>query len=126
VVEATDNFDAKYLVNDLSVQTGVGLSHGGILEFAGQAITIVPGISCCYCCVFTEPPPGGVADTCSFAGILGAVAGVIGSIQETETIKYLIGSGKLLTNSLLTFDALAMQFRKIPVRIKADCMCSNI
>jgi molybdopterin/thiamine biosynthesis adenylyltransferase len=126
VVEATDNFNTKFLVNDLCVQAGVGLSHGGILEYTGQAMTILPGISCCYRCVFTEPPPADIADKCSNAGVLGAVAGVIGSLQATETLKYLTGYGQLLTDSLLTFDAVTMQFRKVPVRKNGDCMCSQV
>lgn len=125
VVEATDNFAAKFLVNDLCVQLNVPFSHGGILEFTGQALTVLPKESCCYRCVFTNPPSRQVAEKCSQAGVLGAVAGVIGSLQAAETLKYLTGSGELLTNTLLTYDALAVQFRRVRVRKQLHCCCAR-
>ncbi len=121
VIEATDNFAAKFLVNDLCAALGVPFSHGGVLAFNGQTMTVLPGKSCCYRCVFPAPPPPDVARACSVAGIFGAVAGVIGSIQATETLKYLTGSGSLLTDRLLTFDALKMSFRTVALHRRADC-----
>lgn len=125
VVEATDNFEAKFLVNDLCVAENVPFSHGGILEFTGQTMTVVPGSSSCYRCVFTEQPPAAIAEKCSKAGVLGAVAGVIGSIQAAEAVKFLLGCGELLTDVLLTMDALGMRFRRVPILKRADCTCSG-
>lgn len=121
VVDGTDNFSAKFLVNDACVLAGIPFSHGGVLRFAGQAMTIVPGESACYRCVFRQPPPEDAVSSCSEAGILGAIAGILGTIQATEALKFLAGTGKLLVNTLLTFDALAMDFRKVPLSRQDDC-----
>ncbi len=101
-------------------------SHTGILTFYGQLITILPGQSACYRCFFNAPPPAGVVPSCSQAGVLGVLAGVIGSLQATEAIKYLLGLEKLLTNTLLTYDALAMDFRAVKLSRNPDCpLCSE-
>jgi len=121
IVDGTDNFSAKFLINDLAVLTGKPLVHGGILRFSGQVITIVPGQSACYRCIFREPPPAGAIPTCSEAGVLGVIAGVIGSIQATEVLKFLLGKGELLTNHLLTYDALTVLIRKVGVRKNPRC-----
>lgn len=121
VVEGTDNFPAKFLVNDACVLAGIPFSHGGVLRFAGQAMTILPGKSACYRCVFRQPPPEDAVSSCSQAGILGAIAGMLGTIQAAETLKFITGTGQLLTDSLLTFDAMAMDFRKIPLTRQEDC-----
>lgn len=120
VVDGTDNFAAKFLVNDACVLTGVPFSHAGILRFEGQAMTVVPGRPAgggpqgrCYRCLFREPPPPGAVPSCADAGVLGAIAGVLGTLQATETLKYLLGKGDLLVDRLLIFDALAMRFREI-------------
>ena len=84
-------------------------------------MTIVPGISACYRCVFRQPPPEDAVSSCSEAGILGAIAGILGTIQATEVLKYITGTGQLLTDTLLTFDALAMDFRKIPLSRQEEC-----
>lgn len=120
VIDATDNFDSKFFINDTCVKIGVPFSHAGVLQFHGQTTTVVPKKSACYRCVFCRPPQNAL-ETCSEAGILGPVAGVIGSIQATEAIKYLIGAGDLLVNQLLTYDALSMNFRKIETRKNPDC-----
>jgi molybdopterin/thiamine biosynthesis adenylyltransferase len=121
VVDATDNFPARFLINDTCVRLGIPYSHGGVLRFLGQAITVLPHSSPCYRCIFPEPPPDEVAAACCRDGILGVVPGVIGSIQATEAIKYLTGVGDLLTGRLLTFDALRMRFREVPVRMNPRC-----
>jgi len=121
VVDGTDNFPAKFLVNDACVLAGVPFSHGGVLRFAGQAMTVLPKDSACYRCVFRQPPPEDAVSSCSEAGILGAIAGILGTIQAAEALKFITGTGRLLTNTLLTFDALAMDFRKIPLSRQEDC-----
>ena len=117
VVDATDNFESKYLIAEVCHAAGKPYSHAGILRFFGQTITVLPGQTACYRCVFTDPPP----PPATVAGPLGAVPGVIGTIQAAEAIKFVVGAGRLLTNRLLTFDALTMQFREIPVRRNPTC-----
>ena len=112
VVDGSDNFPTKFLVNDACVIAGVPFSHAGILRFEGQAMTIVPRKSRCYRCLFREPPPAGSVPSCSEAGILGVVAGTLGTIQATEAVKCILGKGDLLTDRLLIYDALAMRFRE--------------
>src|SRR5574344_1128515 len=120
IVDCTDNFPVKFLINDACVMADKAFSHGGILRFNGQTFTHVPG-SACYRCMFKEPPPAGSVPTCSQAGVLGAIAGMLGTIQATEALKYLIGVGELLTDRLLTFDAKTMNFRTIKVKRNNHC-----
>jgi adenylyltransferase/sulfurtransferase len=121
VVDGTDNFPAKFLVNDACVLAGVPFSHAGILRFEGQALTVVPGKGRCYRCLFREPPPPGAVPSCADAGVLGAIAGVMGTIQATEALKFLLGKGDLLVDRLLVFDALGMRFREIKGRRDPGC-----
>jgi len=121
VIDGTDNFASKFLINDACILEKKPLSHGGILRFTGQTMTIVPGESACYRCVFNEPPPKDSVPTCSEAGVLGAIAGMLGTIQAAEALKYITGAGNVLTNNLLTFDALNMDFRKVQLRKRNDC-----
>ena len=121
VIDGTDNFAAKFLINDACVLAGKPYSHGGILQFDGQTFTIDPGESACYRCIFPTPPPKDAIPTCSVAGVIGVLPGVIGTIQATEAIKYLLGKGELLTNRLLTYNALRMRFREVPVKKSAKC-----
>ena len=120
IVDGTDNFPVKFLINDACVMAGKPFSHGGILRFNGQTFTHLPGTAC-YRCMFKEPPPVGAVPTCSQAGVLGAIAGMLGTIQAAETLKYFTGIGELLTNRLLTFDAKTMQFRTVPVKHRDSC-----
>lgn len=113
ILDGTDNFPAKFLINDACVMTGKPFSHAGIIRFKGQLMTYVPGQGPCYRCVFRDPPPKDAVPTCRQAGVIGAMGGVIGSLQAMEAVKYIIGQGELLTGSLLTYDALTMQFRKV-------------
>ena len=115
VIEATDNFPAKFLINDACVLGKKPFVHGGILRFTGQLMTYVPGKGPCYRCVFEAPPPAHAVPSCREAGVLGVMAGVIGTLQAMEAIKYLLDLGELLTGSLLTFDGLTMTFRKVPI-----------
>lgn len=121
VVDGTDNFPTKFLVNDACVLEGIPFSHGGILRFDGQTMTVLPGESACYRCVFREPPPPDAVPTCSQAGVLGAIAGMLGTIQAAEALKFLTGAGTLLTDTLLTFNAKSMDFRKIRLPRQKDC-----
>ena len=121
IVDGTDNFPVKFLINDACVMAGKPFSHGGILRFDGQAITVLPGTTACYRCVFHAPPPANAVPTCSQAGVLGAIAGILGTIQATEVLKYLTGVGDLLTNRLLTFNAKTMEFRNIKVKRNPKC-----
>lgn len=121
VVDGSDNFPTRYLVNDACVLSRKQLFHGGILRFDGQAITILPGISACYRCLFPEPPPPGVIPSCQEAGILGAVAGIIGTIQANEVLKSILGIGDLLAGKLLIFNALDSSFRQVKVPQDPKC-----
>lgn len=120
VVDGTDNFVVKFLINDACVMAGKPFSHGGVLRFEGQTFTHLPGTAC-YRCLFGAPPPAGSVPTCAQAGILGAVAGMLGTIQATEVLKYLTGTGELLTNRLLTFDAKSMEFHLIGMARNEAC-----
>jgi molybdopterin-synthase adenylyltransferase len=125
VIDATDNFEAKFMINDACVRAGKPFSHGGILRFDGQTMTVLPGRSACYRCIFPEAPDADVAVACSRAGVMGVLPGVIGTIQATEAVKSLLGIGELLTNRLLTYNALRMAFREIAVRRNPSCpVCS--
>ena len=122
ILDGTDNFPAKFLINDACVLEGKPFSHAGIIRFEGQLMTYVPGQGPCYRCVFKEPPPKDAVPTCREAGVIGAVAGVIGCLQAMEAVKYITGAGELLTGRLLTYDALKMQFRTI--RLPKDSHCA--
>lgn len=121
VIDGTDNFPSKFLVADACHFAGTPYSHAGILRFDGQLMTVVPGESACYRCVFGAPPPPGAVPSCSQAGVLGVIAGVIGALQATEALKFLLGQGDLLTGSLLVYNALRAEFRKVTVRRNAQC-----
>jgi adenylyltransferase/sulfurtransferase len=121
VVDGADNFPTRYLANDACVFAGKPLSHAGILRFEGHVTTIVPGRGPCYRCLYPEPPPPGLVPSCQEAGILGAVAGIMGAIQATEVIKLILGLGDVLVGRLLVFDALQMSFRSFEMLRPADC-----
>jgi molybdopterin/thiamine biosynthesis adenylyltransferase len=121
IIDGTDNFPAKFLVNDACYFEKIPFSHAGILQFDGQLITVLPGRTTCYRCIFGAPPPANAVPSCSQAGVLGVLAGVVGSLQATEAIKFLLGVGELLTNTLLTYNALSMEFRKVTLNRNPDC-----
>ena len=125
VVDCTDNFQAKFLINDACVMDGKPFSHGGILEFEGQTLTYVPGHAC-YRCVFGDLPQKDAVPNASESGVLGAVAGMLGTIQAAEVLKFLLGKGDLLTNRMLTFNAFRMLFRTVAIQKNPDCpVCSD-
>jgi molybdopterin-synthase adenylyltransferase len=121
VLDATDNFEAKFLINDACIAAGICYSHGGILRFQGQTMTVRPRQSTCYRCIFPDPPEPEVALSCSKAGVLGVLPGVIGAIQATEAVKFLLGIGELLTSRLLTYDLLNMRFREVALSRNPEC-----
>ena len=125
VIDGTDNFATKYLVNDACVMLGKAFTMGGISRYSGQLMTHVPG-SACYRCLFPEPPAQRDVETCAMVGVLGSIAGMLGTVQATECIKYLSGVGELLTDSLLTFDALSMQWQRYGFAHRHDCaLCGS-
>jgi len=121
ILDGTDNFAAKFLINDAAFFTKKPLVHGGILRFDGQVFTILPGKTACYRCIHRNPPPNGLIPTCQEAGVLGVLAGVIGTIQATEALKLILEIGQLLTDRWLIYDALTAKFRTARVRKQADC-----
>lgn len=126
ILDCTDNFDSKFLINDACVAEQKPFCHGGMLRFQGQIMTYVPNFGPCYRCLFKNPPPKEAVVTGNQAGIVGAMCGVIGSLMALEAVKYITGAGQLLTGSLLTFDALKMNFRKITVPKDENCpVCSD-
>lgn len=125
VVEGSDNFSAKYLVNDACVMLGKPLCIGGINRYAGQVMTHRPGTAC-YRCLFPEPPAREDVETCAMVGVLGTIAGMLGTIQATEVVKCIVGVGEPLYNQLLTFDALSMQWNKLSFQHNEDCpLCGS-
>ncbi len=125
VVNGADNFTTRYLVNDASYMSGKTLVDGSILLFDGQATVFVPGQGC-YRCLFPAPPPPGMVPSCAEAGVLGALTGIMGSIQATETLKQILGIGEPLVSRLLLVDALAMDFRIVKLRRDPKCpLCGD-
>jgi molybdopterin-synthase adenylyltransferase len=121
VVDGVDNFPAKFLINDACYFGKKPLVHGGILRFDGRVFTILPGKTACYRCVFKTPPPAGLIASCQEAGVIGALAGVIGTIQATEVLKLILGRGRLLTDRLLDYDARSTRFREIRIVKNPKC-----
>ncbi|MDO4323790.1 MAG: molybdopterin-synthase adenylyltransferase MoeB [Lachnospiraceae bacterium] len=113
IIDGVDNFETKFLINDACVIRKKPFCHAGILRFQGQIMTYVPGKGPCYRCIFEEIPEQGSIPNCSQAGIIGAVAGVIGSIQALEAIKYILSAGELLTAKMYVFDGLTLKSRII-------------
>lgn len=121
IIDGTDSFASKFLINDACFFEKKPFSHGGILKFDGQTMTVDPGATACVRCVFNAPPPAGSVPSCGQAGVLGAIAGMLGTIQATEAIKFVTGIGEPLTNALLAFDAFRMSFQKIRINRNPRC-----
>ena len=121
IVDGTDSFPARYLLNDAALRLGIPLVHGSVLRFEGQAMVVDPHRSPCYRCVFPAPPPPDLSPSCADAGVLGAVTGVIGSLQAAETIKLLLGIGEPLVGRLLVYDGLAAETRGLRIARNPDC-----
>ena len=121
VVDGTDNFPTRYLVNDASLLTNTPVVHGSIFRFEGQATVFNPYVGPCYRCIVPEPPPPELAPSCAEAGVLGVLCGIIGSIEAVEAIKMLLGIGETLVGRLLAYDALGEEFRTFKVRRDPNC-----
>lgn len=121
VVDGSDNFPTRYLVNDACVLLKKPLVSGAILKFEGQVTTILPGEGHCYRCLFEEMPPAGLVPSCQEAGVLGAITGVVGALQATEVLKLIVGKGEALKNTLLIYDALKTAFRRVKVPKNPNC-----
>lgn len=121
VLDGSDNFPTRYLVNDACVLLRKPLVYGGVVHLRGQLMTIEPMQSACFRCVFAEPPPPEAVPSCQAAGVLGSVAGVVGTMMAHETLKLLCGIGEPLRNRLLVFDGTTSRFREVPVRRDPAC-----
>ena len=121
ILDGTDNFQTRYLVNDACVFTKKPFVYGSIFRFDGQATVFYPGKGPCYRCLFAEPPPPGMVPSCAEGGVLGILPGVIGVIQATEVVKLILGKGDLLIGRLMLYDALNMTFREVKFRKNPKC-----
>ncbi len=121
VVDGTDNFPTRYLVNDACVLLGKPNVYGSIFRFEGQATVLAYPGGPCYRCLYPEPPPPGLVPSCAEGGVLGILPGTIGLIQATETVKLILGIGEPLVGRLLLYDALAMRFRELKLRKNPEC-----
>src|SRR5438552_9224344 len=126
IIDGTDNFPTRYLVNDACVLLGKPNVYGSIFRFDGQASVFYPGKGPCYRCLYPEPPPPGEVPSCAEGGVLGILPGLIGCIQATEAVKLILGNGEPLVGRLVLYDALAMTFREFKVRRNPKCpMCGD-
>ncbi len=121
IVDGTDNFPTRYLINDACVLLGKPNMYGSVFRFDGQASVFAAKDGPCYRCLFPEPPPPGLVPSCAEGGVLGVLPGIIGTIQATEAIKWIIGAGDSLVGRVLLVDALRMRFREIALRKDPDC-----
>ncbi len=121
ILDGTDNFPTRYLVNDVCVLLGKPNVFGSIYKFEGQVSVFKPGLGPCYRCLFTEPPPRGLVPDCGQAGVLGVLPAVVGSLQATEVVKLITGAGEPLVGRLLLYDALTMRFREVRIPKNPAC-----
>ncbi len=121
ILDGTDNFPTRYLVNDACVLSGKPNAYGSIFRFEGQASVFATKDGPCYRCLYPEPPPPGLVPSCAEGGVFGVLPGIIGVIQATETIKLILGAGEPLIGRFLIYDALRMRFRELKLRKDADC-----
>lgn len=121
IIDATDNFTSRYLISDCCHFLKKPSIEGAAVSFDGILMTIIPGKSPCYRCLYPEPPQDGVVPTCSNTGILGAITGIIGSLQALEAIKVILGIGETLSGRILTFDGLGLTFRDLKWKKRQGC-----
>ena len=126
IVDGTDNFPTRYLVNDVSLKVGIPVVFGALFRFDGQVTIFKPHDGPCYRCMLPEPPPAEMAPSCAEAGVLGVLPGIIGSLQAMEAIKYLLNLGDSLSGRLLTYDALEASFRPLKIRRDPNCPACSI
>jgi len=121
IVDGTDNFATRYLINDACVMLGKTNIHGSVFRFEGQVTVFKPKDGPCYRCLYPEPPPPGMVPSCQEGGVLGALVGVIGTLQAAETLKLILEIGEPLVGKLLFYDALRGTFRRLKLRRDANC-----
>ena len=121
IVDGTDNFATRYLVNDACVLTGKPYVYASVFRFEGQATVVASGDGPCYRCLYPEPPPPGMVPSCAEGGVLGVLPGLLGVIQATEAMKLILGAGESLVGRLLLVDALSMRFREVKVKRDPSC-----
>ena len=121
VVDGSDNFPTRYLVNDACVMENKTLIHGSIYRFEGQVTVFKPNSGPCYRCLYPEPPPPSMSPNCQEGGVLGVLAGIIGNLQVVEVLKLILGIGEPLVGKLLIYDALKTEFRNLNLRKDASC-----
>jgi len=126
IVDGTDNFPTRYLVNDASLLEEIPVVYGAIFRFEGQVSVFHPYVGPCYRCLLPEPPPAELAPSCAEAGVLGVLPGIIGSLQAMEAIKLLLGLGDSLAGRLMAYDALESSFRTFKVRRDPGCPACSI
>ena len=126
VIDGTDNFPTRYLVNDACVLTGIPNIYGSVFRWEGQVAVFATEGGPCYRCLFRDPPPPGLVPNCAAGGVLGVLPGIIGSMQAMETVKLLLGVGETLAGRLLIFDALEMSWREVQLRKNPECpVCAD-
>lgn len=121
VIDGSDNFATKYIINDSCVLEEIPFTIAGILRFDGQILTVIPKKTACYRCIFPSPPPPGHIPSCSQAGVFGAIPGIVGSIQASEAIKYFLNIGKLITNSILVINIEDLDFQLVSIQKNGKC-----
>jgi len=121
IVDGSDNFPTRYVVNDACVLSGKPLVHGGVIELEGQVLTVLPRRSACLRCVFPEPPEAGTVPRCQDAGVLGSAAGILGSLMAHEALKLMLEVGEPVADRLLVFNGTTSRFREVAVRRDPTC-----
>jgi molybdopterin/thiamine biosynthesis adenylyltransferase len=121
IVDGSDNFETKFLANDVAVQAGKPLVHGGVLRYTAQILTVLPGKTGCLRCLFEAPPPSVAVPTCAEAGVLGPLAGLAGSLMGAEAVRILSGMRGAYEGSLLVYEARSARARTVPVRMRRLC-----
>ncbi len=121
LLDGSDDFATRFLANDEAVRAGVPLVHGGVLRYTAQVLTVIPGVTGCLRCLFEAPPPRGEVPSCAEAGVLGALAGLAGSLMAAEALRLLAGEPGAYAGRLLVWEARGARARTVPVKLRPDC-----